>query len=72
MPTSFSSSVGTIANDALRDFQPDDAEKIQYPRPVFNLAMALNLEDETARRLALEACKTAPLGRREVQEIPDG
>ena len=61
--------MGTIANDALRDFQPDDAEKIQYQRPVFNLAMALNLEDETARRLALEACKTVPLGRREVRKF---
>jgi hypothetical protein len=63
------SSVETIANDALRDFQPDDAEKIDYQRPVFDLAMALNLGEETARKLALEACKNAPWAGRKFRKF---
>jgi hypothetical protein len=51
------SSVETIAKTALIDFQPDDDAKVDYRRPVFNLAKELGLGEDAARKLALEACK---------------
>jgi hypothetical protein len=52
------SAVETIANVALPDFQPDDDAKVNHQKRVFNLVMKLELGEETARTLALEACKT--------------
>jgi hypothetical protein len=52
------SSVETIANQTLPDFQPDDAAKVKHQQAVFNLAMELYLGEEKARALALAACKT--------------
>ena len=51
------SSVETIANEALRDFQPDDFAKVKHQQAVYNLAVELGLGEEKARRLAIEACK---------------
>ena len=63
------SAVETIANEVLRNFQPDDVEKVEYQRPVFDLAMSLELGEETARKLALEACKNAPWARRKFRKF---
>ena len=41
-------------------------EKVDY---VFDLAMALKLGEETARNLALEACKNAPWARRKFRKF---
>ena len=54
----FISSVETIANAALRDFQPNDDIKVDHRRSVFNLALNLELGEEIARNMALEACKS--------------
>jgi hypothetical protein len=51
------SSVETIANDALRTFQPDDDRKVEHQKGVYELALSLNLDEATARRLAVEACR---------------
>jgi hypothetical protein len=51
------SSVETIANGALRAFQPTDDEKVAHQKAVYDLAIELELDKETARRLALAACK---------------
>jgi hypothetical protein len=51
------SSVETIANGILRTLQPDDDFKVEHHRAVYELALGLNLGEETARRLAIEACR---------------
>jgi hypothetical protein len=51
------SAVETIANEALRSFQPDDDEKVQHQRVVFDLVKNLGIEDEAARKVAIAACK---------------
>lgn len=51
------SAVETIANSALRSFQPDDDFKVEHQRAVFNLAAELDLGEEKARQLAVAACK---------------
>jgi hypothetical protein len=49
------SSVETIANDTLQDFQPDDDEKVKHKEAVFNLAKTLGLEEKIARDLGIRA-----------------
>jgi len=51
------SAVETLANAALQTFQANDDEKVEHQRAVFDLAMELGLAPETARKLALAACK---------------
>jgi len=50
------SSVETIATEALRDFQPEDAAKVKHQQAVFNLAVELGLGEGDAKSLALKAC----------------
>jgi hypothetical protein len=38
------SSVETIANEALRDFKPDDAAKVKHQQAVFNLTQLRRFE----------------------------
>jgi hypothetical protein len=51
------SSVETIANAVLRDFEPDDDIKVRHRQRVYNLATRLKLGEEAARNLAVEACR---------------
>jgi hypothetical protein len=51
------SSVETVANGVLRAFQPDDDLKVEHHKAVYDLALSLSLGEETARRLAIEACR---------------
>jgi hypothetical protein len=51
------SSVETIANGTLRSFQPSDEAKLEHQRAVYDLALSLELGEETAKKLAIEACK---------------
>ena len=51
------SSVETIANAALRTFQPTDDLKVGHKKLVFKLAISLELGKETAKKLAVEACR---------------
>jgi len=52
------SSVETIANAVLRDFEPSDEAKVEHQRSVYKLALALELDEDKARQLAVEASKT--------------
>jgi hypothetical protein len=51
------SSVETLANGALRSFQPSDDAKVEHQRAVYDLAFSLELGVDTAKKLAVEACK---------------
>ncbi|HEY2828460.1 MAG TPA: hypothetical protein VGJ04_12735 [Pirellulales bacterium] len=51
------SSIETIANSVLSDFQPDDAAKLKHKMPVYRLAIDSGVSEETAKKLAIEACK---------------
>jgi hypothetical protein len=51
------SAVETIANEALRSFQPDDDEKVEHQRIVFDLVKDVGVEDEVARKVAIAACR---------------
>lgn len=51
------SSVETIANAELRDFRPTDDEKVDHQKKLFDLALKLELGEETAKKLAIEACR---------------
>ena len=51
------SAVETIANEALRTFQPDDNEKVEHQRTVLDLVKDLGVADEAARKVAIAACK---------------
>jgi hypothetical protein len=51
------SSVETIADETLRFFQPPDEAKLEHQRAVYDLALSLKLGKETAKKLAIEACK---------------
>jgi hypothetical protein len=51
------SSVETIANGTLRSFQPSDEAKLEHQKAVYDLALSLELGEETAKKLAIEACK---------------
>jgi hypothetical protein len=51
------SAVETIANEALRSFQPDDDEKVKHQHVVFDLVKGLGIKNEVARKVAIEACK---------------
>lgn len=51
------SSVETIANATLGTFQPDDDIKVEHQKPVYQCALNLGLGEETARKLAIEACQ---------------
>jgi hypothetical protein len=50
------SSVETLANAVLNDFQPDEAAKVQHKRAVYDSAVAFGLSEENARKLAIAAC----------------
>ncbi len=51
------SSVEALANAALDQFQPDIIAKLEHKRPVYDLAISLKLDEETAKKLAIEACR---------------
>jgi len=51
------STVETIANGTLGSFQPADDIKVEHQKAVYELALNLGLGQETARRLAIEACR---------------
>jgi hypothetical protein len=51
------SSVETIANGTLRSFQPSDDVKVEHQKALYELALRLNLGEDTAKKLAVEACK---------------
>lgn len=51
------SSVETIANGTSCSFQPSDEVKLEHQRVVYDLALNLGLGEETAKKLAIEACK---------------
>jgi len=51
------SCVETMANGTLRTFQPSDDAKLEHQKSVYDLALSLELGDETAKKLAIEACK---------------
>lgn len=51
------SSVETIANASLRTFQPADDLKVEHQKVVYEMAVSLGLGEETARKLAIEACR---------------
>jgi len=51
------SAVETLANEALNSFQPDDDEKVEHQRNVFNLMKDLGIGDDIARQVAIAACK---------------
>jgi hypothetical protein len=50
-------SVETIANGVLQPFQPSDEAKLEHQRAVYDLALRLQLGEEAAKKLAIEACK---------------
>jgi hypothetical protein len=51
------SSVETIANGVLRSFQPSDEAKLKHQKGVYDLAFDLGADENTAKKLAFEACK---------------
>jgi hypothetical protein len=51
------SSVERLADAAFGSFQPPAAEQVQHQRGVYELALNLGLQDESATDLALAACK---------------
>jgi len=51
------STVETIANGTLGTFQPDDDIKVEHQKAVYELALDLGSGQETARKLAIEACR---------------
>jgi len=51
------SSIETMANSVLKDFQPDDGDKLQHKNPVYRLAIELGISKDISKRLAIEACK---------------
>ncbi len=50
--------VESLANVALNEFEPDEAEKVKFQAPVEKRAREFGLCDAQARALALEACKS--------------
>jgi hypothetical protein len=51
------SSVETIANSVFGDFQPADEVKLEHQNGLYEFALGLRLDKETARALAIEACR---------------
>jgi hypothetical protein len=51
------SSVETIANGVLCDFRPPEEAMLEHQRGLHELALRLQLDAETAKRLTLEACR---------------
>jgi hypothetical protein len=51
------SSVETIANAVLERFQPNDDAKVAHKKAVYDLAIDLQLSKESAKQLAMAACK---------------
>jgi hypothetical protein len=51
------SSVETIANGTLWSFQPSDDVKVEHQKALYELALSLELDVDTAKKLAVEACK---------------
>jgi hypothetical protein len=51
------SSVETIANSALGGFQPSDADKVEHKRRVYDSAIKMGLDPESATTLAIDACR---------------
>lgn len=51
------SSIETMANGTLGSFQPSDEAKLEHQRPVYDMALSLDLGEETAKKIAIEACK---------------
>lgn len=50
------SSVETIATAALGSFQPPDDAKVGHQKAVYDLAQSLDLNEDAARGLAIQAC----------------
>jgi len=50
------SCVETIANKALSEYRPEEADMIQTKKSVFEMAAKLGLEKEQCRALTIEAC----------------
>lgn len=46
----------TMANEALRDYRPEEAEMIETKKSIFNMAAQLGLEQDKCKALAVEAC----------------
>jgi hypothetical protein len=64
--------VESLANMALNDFEPDEAEKVKLQAPVEKRAREFGLCEAQARALALEACKREKwLGRKFVKFCVD-
>jgi hypothetical protein len=51
------SSVETIANGVLRDLQPPEDAMLERQKGLYDLALSLKLGEETAKKLAIEACR---------------
>lgn len=66
------SSVETIANGVLRSFQPSDEAKLEHQEAVYDVALRLQLGDDAAKKLAIEACKRGVVGHEEVQAVLEG
>jgi hypothetical protein len=52
------SAVETMANAALKKYQPSEAEKLEHKKSVFDLAMDMELGEWSAKQLALAACNS--------------
>ncbi|MHB8828942.1 MAG: hypothetical protein ACYC6Q_05370 [Syntrophales bacterium] len=50
------SCVETIANDALRGYQPEETDMVMVKKSVFDKAVELGIGQEQCRALAIEAC----------------
>jgi hypothetical protein len=58
------SCVETIANKALSEYRPKEADMIQTKKSVFDMAAKLGLEEEQCRTLTIEACSGIPWANR--------
>lgn len=50
------SCVETMANEALREYRPEESEIIESKKSVYNMAAQLGLEQDKCKALAIEAC----------------
>ncbi len=51
------STVESLANAALKDYQPSESEMVEAKKSVFQRAREFGLEEDKARQLALDACR---------------
>jgi hypothetical protein len=63
------SSVETIADSVLGSLQPTPDEKVEFQRGVYKLACQLGLQQESARALAIEACRTSYWATRKFKQF---